>query len=148
MNRSTKIAIGVGGIVMSGRGGHRVDTRCRAGSAACVQVLTVPQLEEDESPEPQGVVAAPGDVLANHAIHERRIEVSAFASRLRSKDIGEKLAEVAAKPAADRYGEALFPPIENLWREQSRRSFLEDVLLPSVLYLETSGNGSSEINDA
>ena len=44
-----------------------------------VEVFAVPQLEHQQLPEPQRVVAAAGEVLAHDAIDERRLEIAALA---------------------------------------------------------------------
>ena len=44
-----------------------------------VEILPVPELEDQQLPEPQRVIAASGQVLVQQPVDERRLEVAALA---------------------------------------------------------------------
>ena len=108
----------------------------------------MPQLEYDEGPESQGVIAASADVLANHSIDESAIEIPAFAGGPGAQHVGKEFAQVSAKPATDRNGEALFASVQDFLREKGRCRFFENVFLAAILDLEVRGDTGGKINDA
>src|SRR6185503_19532478 len=99
---------------LSRRGGNR--RRNRRCICACdrVEILPMPELEDDQAPEPQRVIAAARQVFANEAIDEPAIEISAFLRGARQQHIREEFAEVSSEPAADRYGKSLLAAIEDV----------------------------------
>src|SRR6188472_555426 len=87
MYRSTKMAIGSKVIGRSRRGGDR--RRNRRCICACdrVEILPMPELEDNEAPEPLRVIAAARQVFTNEAIDEPAIEISAFLRGARQQHI-------------------------------------------------------------
>ena len=88
---------------------------------AASTILPVPELEDEQLPEPQRVVALAGQVFVDEAVDERRLEVAALARRRRPQHVGEEVAQAAAEPDAERHAEALLPAIEDLGRQQAPR---------------------------
>jgi hypothetical protein len=112
-----------------------------------VEILTMPQFEYHERPQPKRVVAAVRDMLSDHPIDKSIVEVASFPGRAGEQHVGEELTKVASEPATDRDGEALFPAIQDFARQQLRCRFLENVLLATVLDFQLGGNPCGEIDD-
>ena len=88
-----------------------------------IEVLPVPQLEDEQLPQPQRVIALAGEVLPQQARDERRLEVAALLRARRVEDVGEETRQSAAEPGAERDAEALLAPLENRVRQQRAAAF-------------------------
>src|SRR5690349_972307 len=114
---------------------------------ASVDVLPVPEFEDDERPEPERMLTSSGHVLVDDARDERRVEVAALSCAAGQKDVGKQLAYAAAEPAAERYFEAAFAPVQDVARQQRRRRLLQDVLPPAVTDLQVGRQLRGKVDD-
>ena len=98
----------------------------------CVQVLAVPELEDEQLPQPQRVIAASGQVLVDDPVDERRFEVAALPRSRRLQHVREHLGQSAAEPDAERNAESLFLPIRMPAGSSDRSRLLQDVLAAAI----------------
>src|SRR4249919_1445452 len=108
----------------------------RRGSRRGIKIAALPELEDEQLPESQRVIAASRKMLVHQPIHEPRVEVPSLPGPSRHKDIREHVCESASKPDAKRNSEPLFPSIEDSIRQQRADRLLQDVLPPAVFDLE------------
>ena len=78
----------------------------------------MPALEDHQLPQPQGVIAAAGEVFIDEAVDEARLEVAALLCPGREERVGEQLAQPAAEPEAEGHAEPLFAPVHEAARQE------------------------------
>src|SRR6476660_3491959 len=89
----------------------------RGGQRAFVNILAVPQLEDQQLPEAQRMISTAAQMFMDESVDESGLEVAALAGTRRSQDIGEHIGQSTAKPDAKRHPKSLFLSIENLCRQ-------------------------------
>src|SRR5436305_4451018 len=67
-----------------------------------VEILPVPQLEDEQLPQAQGVIALAAKVLPQQPADERRVEVAALARARGVENVRKQVRESAAEPGAER----------------------------------------------
>src|SRR6185436_5741292 len=99
---------------------------------ARIEILTMPEFEHDERPQPERMVTSSGHVLADEPFDEPRLEVAALPRPRRQQHIGEEFPQIPTEPRTDRYGEALLAAVEDLGWQQTGRRLLQNVFAPAV----------------
>src|SRR3954470_14654150 len=97
-----------------------------------VQVLTLPQLEHQQLPEPQGVIPSAGEVLVHQPINEGGLEIAALAGSRGLEYVRKDVSQAAPEPDAKRDPKPLLPAVRDPRRQQRADGLLEDVLTTPV----------------
>src|SRR5258708_6636684 len=110
-----------------------------------IEVLAMPQLQDQQLPQPERVIAPAGEMLLQQARHEHGLEVSALLRSGSVEDLGEQPRQSPAEPGTERNPEALLFAIQNAGREHRAQRFLHDVLPAAVPALEAGAQRGDEV---
>src|SRR5215207_1224054 len=77
-----------------------------------VHIFAMPQLEHQQLPQAQRVIALAAQVLVENPIDEPIVEIAALAGAGRTEHVTERIAQRPAEPVPERYRESLLRSIE------------------------------------
>ena len=80
----------------------------------------MPQLEHQQLPQAQRVIAAARQMLRHQAVDESRLEVAALAGPRRLQGLDHEVASAAAEPRTDRHTEAMLRALDSTSAGRSR----------------------------
>src|SRR5579871_4402618 len=101
-----------------------------------VEKRPLPQLEHQQRPQLQRVIAAAGEVLGGDGVDGARVEQAALAGARVAQDGARRLAQRAAEPVDDRHAEATFAAMQYLVGDQAAHRALEQPLALAAADLE------------
>src|SRR3954453_21710865 len=83
-----------------------------------VDVLTLPQLEHQQLPEPEGVIPSAGEVLVYQPANEGGLEIAALARSRGLEHVRKDVSQAAPEPDAKRNPKPLVLAIRESRRQQ------------------------------
>ena len=100
----------------------------------------MPELEHEQLPEAQRVIACAADMFLDQAGDERRLEIAPLPRSRCIEHVGEEIGQSPAEPDAHRHAEALLPAVENSRGQQRPQRLFQNVLAAAACDLEADGS--------